>query len=314
MDAAMILDLLGSAIRIATPLMFAGLGGIISERAGVFAVGLEGMLLCGAFGAVAVSAILPDTMLGPVAAVLASAIAGALLAYIIAIVTVRFGADNMVTGLSANLLAVGLTSFLFRALFGRGGAPVVYVDLLRPIPIPILSDIPGLGPLLFTQPPLTYLCLFVAIPLTIVLMRTQLGLRLRAVGDNPMAAYAAGFDPVATRIGAVVVCGLIAGIGGAVLTLQQVGTFNDDMVSGRGYLALAAIIVGRWKPFPMLAACLMFGLAEALQLRIQIYGVPVSSYIIQMTPYLLALLVLVTMGRSSRMPGAIGTIFTREAK
>ena len=254
MDVAHLLDLLAAAIRIATPLIFAALGGILSERAGVFAVGLEGMMLSGAAGA-AIGTVLFGN---PVAGLLAAALCGALLATVIAVVTVRYGADNMVTGIAANILAVGLTSFLVRSLLGHGVAPRVHLDLLTSVRLPGLADVPAIGPLLFDQPLLTYLACLVPLPLTILLNRTQWGLTLRATGENPMAVFAGGGNPTAIRQWAVVACGAVAGLGGAVLVLQQVGTFTDNMTAGRGYLALAAIIVGRWKPWPTVAACLLF--------------------------------------------------------
>jgi general nucleoside transport system permease protein len=309
MDPA-ILDFLISALRIATPLVFAALGGIISERAGVFAVGLEGMMLAGAFGA----AVAAFTTGNAAAGVFAALFCGACIAGVIALVTVRFGAEQMVTGLAANILAIGLTSFLLRSIVGGGQAPVIQVPLLQAWPIPVLSDIPVLGPLLFNQPPLTYLALLLTIPLFLFLMRTQYGLTLRSVGENPQAAYAIGADPKAIRFWAVIAGGAIAGLGGAVLALQQVGTFTDAMTSGRGYLALAAIIVGRWTPFGALAACLVFGAAEALYLRVQTFGLPVSSYVVQMLPYLIAIFVLALMGRAARLPAAIGIPYDREAK
>jgi simple sugar transport system permease protein len=306
----MLLDLLAAAIRIASPLMFAALGGIISERAGVFAVGLEGMMLSGAFGATVVTFLTGSATLG----VGASMVCGALLAVVIAVIAVRYGADNMVTGIAANILAVGLTSFLLRGIVGHGTAPTLHVSLLAAIPIPLLADIPIVGPLLFVQPPLTYLALLTAVPLGLFLTRTQAGLMLRAIGENPMAAYAVGTDPRRGRTIAVIACGALAGLGGAVLCLQQVGTFTDNMSAGRGYLALAAIIVGRWMPVGTLAACLVFGAAEALDLRVQILGLPISSYYVQMLPYVIALAVLVGLGRSAQMPAAIGTFFDRNAQ
>ncbi len=309
MDAAT-LDFLISALRIATPLLFAALGGILSERAGVFAVGLEGMMLAGAFGAAIASFITGSAMLGLVA----SLACGACLAGVVAIVTVRFGAEQMVTGLAANIFAIGLTSFLLRSIVGRGQAPVIQVPLLQAWPIPGLADLPWIGPLLFQQPPLTYLALLITIPMFYFLMRSQAGLTLRAVGENPQAAYAIGADPVTIRIWAVLAGGAIAGLGGAVLALQQIGTFTDAMTSGRGYLALAAIIVGRWMPFGTLVACLVFGAAEALYLRVQTIGLPISSYVVQMLPYIIAIVVLALMGRAARLPAAIGIPYDREAK
>lgn len=309
MDAAT-LDFLVSALRIATPLLFAALGGILSERAGVFAVGLEGMMLAGAFGAAIVAFITGSAILGLVA----SLACGACLAGVVAIVTVRFSAEQMVTGLAANIFAIGLTSFLLRSIVGRGQAPVIQVPLLQAWSIPGLADLPWIGPLLFQQPPLTYLALLITVPMFYFLMRSQAGLTLRAVGENPQAAYAIGADPMTIRMWAVLAGGAIAGLGGAVLALQQIGTFTDAMTSGRGYLALAAIIVGRWMPFGTLVACLVFGAAEALYLRVQIIGLPISSYVVQMLPYIIAIVVLALMGRAARLPAAIGVPYDREAK
>ena len=309
MDWAQVLDLLAASIRIATPLAFAGMGGILSERAGVFAVGLEGMMLCGACGAT-IGAVLA----GPVAGLLCAALCGAALGAVIAVVTVRYGADNMVTGIAANILAVGLTNFLVRILLGHGTAPRIHLDLLGPVRIPLLADIPAIGPLLFDQPWLTYFAALIPLPLTLLLTRTRLGLTLRAAGENPMAVFAVGGDPIRIRQWAVVACGAVAGIGGAVLVLGQVGTFTDNMTAGRGYLALAAIIVGRWMPWPTILACLLFAGADALTLRVQILSLPVSSYVVQMLPYALAIAVLVGLGRSARLPAAAGTAFRREGK
>jgi general nucleoside transport system permease protein len=296
------IDFLAAAIRIATPLLLAALGGILSERAGVFAVGLEGMMLMGAFAAAA-GAWATDSSLAGVALAL---FGGGAIGLVVAIVTVRFRADNMVTGLTANILAGGLTSYLTRT-FSVGGRPIaIHLTPLAPWPIPGLFDIPVLGPLLFDVPPLTYLALLLCIGMTFFLSRTQWGLILRATGENPDAVFAAGADPFRTRMIAVVVGGAIAGLGGAVLSLQQVGTFTDGMTGGRGYLALASLIVARWNPLGATAACLVFGAAEAFELRLQTFGLHVSSYAVQMAPYLIALAVLAGLGRSSRMPAGIG--------
>jgi simple sugar transport system permease protein len=301
-------EVLAAAIRIATPLLFAALGGILSERAGVFAVGLEGMMLAGAFAGVIATHALGSAPLG----LIASALGGAGLAAIVALATVRFCADQMVTGLAINILALGLTSFLLRGLFGRGEAPTIRVTPLAPAPIPGLGDLPVLGPLLFRQPWLTYVGLVLVVALFVLLHRTRAGLTLRAVGENPRAAFAGGADPQRVRMLAVLGGGALAGVGGAVLSLQQVGTFTDGMTNGRGYLALAAIIVGRWSPGGALVGCLLFGAADALQLRIQGLRLPVSSYVIQMLPYVVSLAVLAGLGRGARLPAAIGTPFVRE--
>jgi simple sugar transport system permease protein len=214
----------------------------------------------------------------------------------------------MVTGLAINILAYGLTSFLIRGLF-HGRAPVMRIDLLTALPIPLLSQLPIVGPIVFQQPILTYAAVLLAVALHVFLYRTNAGLALRATGENPEAVYAAGHDPVRIRQLAVIACGAVAGLGGAVLVLQAVGTFTDGMTGGRGFLALAALIVGRWKPFGVLLACLVFGAASALEVRVQGAGLPVSSYVVQMLPYVIALLVLAGLGRRTRMPQAIGRAY-----
>jgi ABC-type uncharacterized transport system permease subunit len=303
-------ELLAAALRIATPLLFAGLGGILSERSGVFAVGLEGMMLAGAFAGVIATHALGHVGLG----LIASVVGGGMVSAVVAVAAVRCGADQMVTGLAVNILTLGLTSFLLRGLLGRGEAPIIRVTPLTPISIPVLGDIPVVGPLLFRQPALTYVGLALVVILFAALQRTRAGLTLRAVGENPTAAFASGADPIRVRFLAVIGSGALAGVGGAVLSLQQVGTFTDGMTNGRGYLALAAIIVGRWSPGGALVGCLLFGSADALQLRIQGLRLPISSYVIQMLPYVVSLAVLAGLGRGARLPAAIGTPFFREPR
>lgn len=306
MDAALTLDFLNATLRIATPLLLAALGAIVCERAGTFAVGLEGQMLSGAFLGVVLTHLTSNAGFGLVA----SAVGGALMAGVVAIATVRYQAEHMVTGIASNILALGLTSFLLRA-FAGGSAPQIRVPLLETWSVPGLSSLPLLGPLLFQQPPLTYLAMALVPPLLVFLFRTRAGLVLRAVGENPLAAFAAGSDPARVRSLAILGGGALAGLAGAVLSLQQVGTFTDGMTGGRGYLALAAVIVGRWMPVGTLLACLMFGAAEAVSLRVQAFNLPVSSYVIQMAPYIAALLVLAGLGRGTRMPASIGQPFRR---
>jgi ABC-type uncharacterized transport system permease subunit len=296
------MDFLAASIRIATPLLLAALGGILSERAGVFAVGLEGMMLAGAFAAAA-AAWAADSF---AAGILAAIAGGALVGLMVAVVTVRFRADNMVTGLAANILVGGLTSYLIRAAGQGGRPPAIHLAPLASWPVPLLSGIPLAGPLLFDHPPLTYLAAIACVALTLFLGRTQFGLTLRATGENPEAVFASGGDPKRVRMVSVVACGAIAGLGGAVLSLQQVGTFTDGMTGGRGYLALASLIVGRWTPAGAAAACLVFGAADAFGLRLQTFGLPASSYVLQMAPYVIALVVLASLGRATRLPAAIG--------
>lgn len=306
MDLATLTELLSATLRIATPLMFAALGGLLSERAGTFAVGIEGMMLAGAFGGALAALATGSTAMG----LLVSLLAGTALALVVAIATTRFRADQMVTGLAVNILSLGLTSFLLRGLFG-GRTPIIRLPTLPAWPVPLLSETPLLGPVLFRQPLLVYAGFLLVIPVAVFLGKTRTGLMLRAVGENPEAAFAVGTNPQTVRILAILAGGAFAGLGGAVLSLQEVGTFTDGMTNGRGFIALAAIIVGRWNPFGAMAGCLLFGAVAALESRIQGWGLPVSSYVVQMVPYLVALALLAGIGRSARMPGAIGVPFVR---
>ena len=308
MDAALTIDFLSATVRIATPILLAAMGGILIERAGTFAVGLEGMMLSGAFFGVVGAYLSGSIVMG----LLAACFGGMLFGAIVAVATTRFDTEHMVTGLAANLLALGFTSFALRTIVGRGQAPVIHIPLLQPLPIPFLADIPVIGTLLFRQPPLTYLAFVAVAAIAVFLRRTRGGLLLTASGENPLAVFAAGTDPIRTRFVALLGGGVLAGLAGAVLSLQQIGTFTDGMTGGRGYMALAAVIVGRWLPLGTLAGCLMFGATEALQLRVQAFNLPVSSYVIQMVPYLAALLVLAGIGRTARLPSAIGQPFRRD--
>ncbi len=304
MSPAVLAELAGATLRIATPLLFAALGGLLSECAGTFAVGTEGMMLAGAFAGAVVSLTTHQAWAG----LLASALAGAALGAVAGFATARFRTDHMVTGLSVNILSYGLTSFLLRGLFA-GQTPVIALPRLAPLPLPVLSAVPGVGPVLFQQPALTYAAFAMALVIHIFLGRTRAGLTLRAVGENPAAAFAAGIRPLRWRLGAVVAGGALAGIGGAVLSLQELGTFTDGMTHGRGFIALAAIVVGRWRPLPTVGGALLFAGTAAVALDVQGWNLPLSSYLLQMTPYLMALAVLGGLGRSVRMPAAIGQPF-----
>src|ERR1700730_10746253 len=306
MDYNVLTELLAATIRVAAPLLFVALGAPLSESAGTFAVGVEGMMLMGAFSGAVLTFVTKNWALG----FLGSALSGAALASIVAIATARFRTDHMVTGLAVNVLALGLTSYLLRGLFG-GKAPVINLPTLDAIRIPWLSNLPVIGHALFGQSLLTYTAFLLVVPMHFFLTRTQTGLMLRAVGENPAAAFSSGTDPVRVRIIAIVAGGAFAGIGGAILSLQELGTFTDGMTNGRGFIALAALIIGRWRPFRIMFACLLFGAASALAFDLQGWSLPISSYVIQMTPYLLALMVLCGIGRRARMPASIGTAFTR---
>jgi ABC-type uncharacterized transport system permease subunit len=301
LNSAEVGGLLASTVRVASPLLFAALGGVLCESAGTFAVCIEGMMLMGAFAGTVVAYLTGSVAFG----LAASALGGACVGLLVAVCTGRFRTDHMVTGLAINILVLGLTSFLLRGLFG-GRAPNIQMQTLAPFTVPLLSRIPLIGPALFQQPLLTYAALLTVLPLQLLLKRTQPGLMLRSAGENPAAVFATGANPAAIRAWAVIAGGVFAGLGGAVLSLQELGTFTDGMTNGRGFIALAAVLIGRWLPVRTMLACLLFGATNAIGLNMQGWNLPVSSYVIQMMPYLIALGVLCCFGRSTRMPAALG--------
>ncbi|HAX75861.1 MAG TPA: ABC transporter permease, partial [Cyanobacteria bacterium UBA11372] len=259
-------DYLVASLRLSVPLAFAALGGLLSERSGVLNIALEGMLLSGAFASAVGAFFTGNSWIGILLAIFIGGLVGILHAYLC--VTLRV--DQLVSGLAINLTAAGLTSFWARILFNSGQAQSL--PTINIIGIPGLKNIPILGELIFNEDPLVYL-LFLLIPiLTYILFRTSIGLSLRAVGEYPRAADTAGISVKLVRYVAVTLSGCLAGLGGAYLALVHVKFFVEDMSAGKGFIALAALIFGRWHPVSTFFACLLFGATEALQLRIQAFN------------------------------------------
>lgn len=306
--------LFASTIRAATPLILAALGGIISERSGIVNIALEGIMLCGAFFAMLVSYFANQLGLPPlVSAILGlvgAMVFGLLISLIHAVVSIRFQANQVVSGVAINILALGLTGFLLQRVFNTSGnSPSV--PNLPAAPIPGLADLPILGPIFFNQPPIVYLALL-AVPLAaFVLFRTPLGLRMRAVGEHPKAADTVGVDVFKLRYLGVGLSGLLAGLGGAYLSIGQLNIFTEGMTNGRGFIALAAVIFGKWNPWGALGACLLFGLADAVQISLQNAGVNIPSDFLLMLPYVLTLVALTGFIGRSNPPAAAGTPYAK---
>src|ERR687893_774214 len=257
---------LAAAVRVATPLMLAATGETVTERAGVINLGIEGMMLAGALAAT-----LGATAWGPWAGMMCALGAGMLLAAVFALLAVGARADQIITGTAITLAAVGLTGTIYREAYGVSGAGLT-IPTLSPLAIPGLARIPVLGPALFAQPAPTYLA-FAALPLVWwVLFRTRIGLALRATGESSAMAQAAGVPTRLIRSGATIVGGGFAGLAGASLVLAQVGSFAEGMTAGRGYVAIAIVVLGRWHPAGVAAAALLFGGATALQFIFQALG------------------------------------------
>src|SRR5688572_22449444 len=287
--------LIFSTIRLSTPLVLAALGGLFSERSGVINIALEGMMLAGAFTAAAITYATGSPWLGLVSAIGA----GLLISLVHAVACIRYRADQVVVGTAINILMIGLPGFLSGAFFlSSGSTPQIPIEQLVPR-APIVMA-------------------FALVPITwYVLYRTPFGLRLRAVGENPGAADAAGVNVVKLRYLAVILSGVLAAAGGAYLSIGQSSLFTRGMTAGRGFIALAALILGKWKPVPVMLACLFFGFTEALAIQLQGVvklpsGEDIPVQFIQMIPYVLTIIVLTGFIGMSRAPKALGIAYRKE--
>lgn len=300
-DAEVVLGgFLAAAVRVATPLLLAATGETVTERSGVINLGLEGMMLAGALAAT-----LGASTAGPWTGLALAVLAGMALAAGFAAVTIAAQADQIIAGTALTLGAVGLTGTIYRQAFGTGGAGLA-LPTLAAVPIPGLSRIPILGPALFDQPAPTYLAL-VALPIVWwALFRTRPGLALRATGEGAAMARAAGLRTDLIRTVATVIGGGFAGLAGATLVLAQVGTFAEKMTAGRGYVAIAIVVLGRWHPVGVALAALLFGAATALQYLFQSLGLAVPYQLFLMLPYVLTLLALAGAVGRVRAPADLG--------
>lgn len=300
--------LIASTLRLSTPLIFAALGGLWSERAGVINIALEGMMLAGAFSAAAVTALTGNAWVGVAAALLA----GLMVAWIHASATITWRADQVVSGTAINLLLLGIPALLSGAIFGSTGAtPQLPKDQVLPDLIffdpqssPILASV-------FNQKPLVYLAFLLLAGTAYLLARTSFGLRLRAVGENPEAADTAGVSVKRIRYAGVLLSGGLAALGGAYLSIGQNSLFTRNMTAGRGFIALAALIFGKWSPGGAVLACLLFGLAEAVAIRME-GTVDLPTQFVQMIPYLLTIVALAGLIRRATPPRALGVPYRKD--
>jgi simple sugar transport system permease protein len=297
--------ILSSTIRNATPLVFAAMGGMFSERSGVVNIALEGLMLISAFAGVAGAFLSGSAWIG-----LGFALAAGLsFALIHALMCVTFEADQIISGTAINLLALGGTGFLMVEVFGQGGTSP-RVPRFDAIGIPLLQDIPIIGPALFDQSLLVYL-MYALVPITFfVVFRTPFGLRLRATGEVPEAVDTAGVSVSRMRYYGVGLSGLLAALGGAYLSMGLLSAFTEGMTNGRGFIALAALIFGRWNPIGAAGAALLFGFAQAITFRAGQEAIPVEF--LQMLPYILTIVVLASFGGRAIAPAAIGKPYRKE--
>ena len=295
---------LAATIRTATPLALAALGELLVERAGMINIGLEGAVLSGAFGA------LVGATAGGVAGGYAGAVAGGIVvAALFATFVVWLRADQIISGTALTLLSVGATGALYRILYGANGAALA-LPTSAPLSIPVLSSIPVVGSALFSQPSITYVT-YALVPLIAWwINRTHAGLALRACGEQPEAAEVAGVRVQRVRVAAILAGGVLAGLGGGTLVLAQAGTFAEGMSAGRGFIAIAIVVLGRWRPWGVALAALVFGAASALQFAFQAMGWPAPYQLFLVVPYVLTLAGLAGAVGRARAPAALGKRLT----
>ncbi len=295
-------SLLQGAVALSVPLIFGALSGLLCERAGVINIAIEGQLLFGAFLSGVVASLTTSTWVGLIAA----PIAGLLIAYVLAVFTVRYFVNQIIVGVVLNVLVIGLTNFLFSRLLSpdpaRWNSPGRFLSLK----IPVLGDIPIIGPVLFNQNVIVYFLYVIVIVVNIALFRSRWGLRVRAVGEHPEAADTAGINVNSVRFRNVLIGGAVAGFGGAYFTLGVSGLFSREMTAGQGFIALAAMILGRWTPIGAVFAGLLFGFANNLQSVLGIIGTPIPSEFMLMVPYLVTIFAVAGFVGRVRPPAADG--------
>lgn len=298
---ALLIPFLDATIRTATPLAYAALGEVVTERSGVINIGLEGIIIAGCLGG-----LIAAGAGGPTVGFLGGALAGLLMAALFALFVLRLKADAIITGTALTLLGLGLTGTVYRGVFGLEGA-ALGTPSIAPIALPGLSSLPLVGPVFFTQTVMTYL-LYLLVPLLAWwLARTHTGLALRAIGESRTAAHAAGIAVDRIRWGAILFGGVMGGLCGATLVLAQVGTFTEGMSAGRGFIAIAIVVLGRWRVVGTALAALLFGGAFALQYLLQAAGWALPYQLFLALPYLLTLVLLAALRGRAEAPAELAS-------
>ncbi len=299
--------LLQGGLILSVPLIFGAMAGIISERSGVINIAIEGQLLAGAFMSGIVASLVQSTWLG----LLVAPFAGMAIAWLLAVFAIKYGIDQVVLGFVLNVLVIGITNFLYKKLL------IPYQDTWNAgstfdiIELPILSKIPVIGPIFFAQSIIVYLMYVIVIAIHVALFKSKWGLRTRSVGEHPTASESVGIDVNKVRFRNVLIAGAVAGLGGAFFTLGALGAFSKEMTAGKGFIALAAVIFGRWSPLGAVAAALIFGFADNLQGLLTITGTPIPSEFMLMVPYIATIIAVSGFVGRVRAPAADGIPYKR---
>jgi simple sugar transport system permease protein len=307
-DASSVSELIAAIIALSVPMAFAALGEVISERAGVINLGTEGVMLVGAISAFSISFFHHDNLFG----VLVGAACGALMGLLLAFVSISLRQDQVLSGLGIYFLGVGLSGFLYDIIFSSQIGSTIRISGLPELPIPLLSQIPVIGDSLFSQDIIEYLAFVTLILIIIVVGRTTFGLNIRAVGENPSAADTLGVSVTKIRYAAVIIGATLAGIGGAYLALSSHAFQAENITAGRGFIAVAMVYFGKWRPARAFFGTFLFGAAYLLGAFFQVVGSIIPYYFLLMVPYVLTLVVLVGIARGARPPSALGVPYNRE--
>ena len=302
-------NLLIATVRMSIPLIFIALAELYSEKAGMVNIGLEGLAAIGSLIGFLASYITGNVWLG----ILLGAIAGCLINMIYAFACINLCADQTVYGMAINIFAPALASFIYRIYFGTGSS-LSQIELMKTISIPVLKDIPFVGELIFDQTPMVYIAFGLVIFTKIFFKKTQAGLNYKSIGEHPQAAATLGINVVRTKYIACIICGALSGIGGAYLTTCYSNTYTEGNVAGRGFIALAAVIFGRWTGGGVLVACLFFGFCDALQIRLQVASIGIPYQFFQMIPYVATVIALSVVGVKKLGPMAAGKPYRKEER
>jgi ABC-type uncharacterized transport system permease subunit len=302
-----VVDLLQGTVTAAIPLVFGALSGVMCERSGVINIAIEGQLITGAFAAAAVASAVGVLWFG----LLAGSLTGGLVGALLAVFAIKYRVDQIILGVVINLLAIGMTNYLYNRVMAPNSATWNTGSFFNSVKIPVLGDIPIIGPIFFDSTIFLYIAYILIIVIQVGLFRTRWGLRVRAVGEHPTAADTVGIKVLWNRYRNVILGGMIAGIGGAYLTVGNVGFFSPGMSSGFGYIGLAAMIFGRWKPLGAVAAALLFGFSRQLQDLLGLLTVPVPSQILAMVPYVATIVAVAGLVGKVRAPAADGKPYVK---
>lgn len=304
--SSFIVGLLAAMVRIGAPLLLAALGAVFTARAGIVNLALEGTMLIGSFAGFYGSYLTGNVWGG----VLFAIIGGIMMQLLLAFFAVIVGANQSVAGMGINMFALGLTTYLLSVMFGVTGSPSS-VESFSKIDVPILSDIPYIGEIFFHHQILVYIA-YLLVPICwYVLFKTPFGLNVRAVGEHPKVLDIVGKSVVRTRVTCCVIAGALSGLAGAYLSIGELGSFTENLTSGRGYIAVAAVTFGKWNPIGVMAACLLFGFTDALQLRLQTEGVAIAPQFLLMLPYIITMIAMVAVVGRTKAPASMGRPYTK---